>query len=166
MSDGTNEFGGYDGDQSGQQQSKSEGGGLRAKLEEALTRAKAAEDRATEAEKGLKARTTADLFRKFEVPDKVQKFYTGDATEEAIAQWVKDNADVFGITLPAAEANETPEDKARNDQLRATQAASRIGFDGGNQSIQTALSDAESKLKAGASEADLDAAIETMFSKR
>lgn len=163
MSDDLNEFGGYDGES---EKPKSEGGGLRAKLEEALARAKAAEDKLAETDKALKARTAADLFRKFEVPDKVQKFYTGEATEEAVTQWVKENADVFGITLPGAEAVETPEDKARNDQLRATQNASRVGFDGGAISVETALSEANAKLQAGASEADIDAAINQMFGKR
>lgn len=166
MSDDLNEFGGYDGDQQSEQKSKSEGGGLRAKLEEALKRASEAESRLTEVQKQLNSRTAADLFGKFGVPEKVQKFYSGDVTEEAITQWVKENAELFGISLPGAEAAETPEDKARNDQLRATQNASRVGFDGGNISVETALSEANAKLQAGASEADIDAAINQMFGKR
>jgi hypothetical protein len=166
MSD-DNGFGGYDNtDQTGQQQqSKSEGGGLRAKLEEALARAKAAEDKLAETEKNLNARTVSELFQKFGVPDKVKKFYAGDPTEEAVTAWVKENAEVFGISLPGAEATETPEDKARNEALRATQAASKIGFDGVSTSAQTALGEAESKLKAGASEAELDEIIGNLFKR-
>lgn len=164
MSD-SNEFGGLEGDEGDKPKGSETGGGLRAKLEEALTRAKAAEDKLAETTKTLKTREAADLFGKFGVPDKVQKFYTGDVTEEAITAWCKENADVFGISVPGAEASESPEDKQRNDAMRGTQAASRLGFDGMTHSAETAMNEANAKLKAGASEAELDEMLGNLFKR-
>lgn len=164
MSDDLNEFGGYETDE---QPKKSEGGTLRAKLEEALKRASDAEAKLAEATKQLSQRTAQDVFSKLGVPDKVRKLYTGDVSEEAITTWVQEYADVFGITPEGGDekaVEETPEDTARNDQIRSVQNASKLGFDGGSTGAAL-LAEAEAKLKGGASEADIDAIIQKAFAR-
>ncbi len=58
-------------------------------------------------------RTLADTFKAKNVSEKVAKFYPSDrdASEDNIAAWLTENADVFGIKLdapPAGEADAPP----------------------------------------------------------
>lgn len=74
----------------------------------------------------LAKRDAENIFTKLGVPEKVRKFYSGDPTEDAIAAWVKENADVFGIEVDAAPTEEQTE---QVQQLANVQQAAQLGAD-------------------------------------
>ncbi len=113
-----------DGEQSTGQES--DGKALRRFGTEQKARADALANELAEIKAQLAKRDAEGIFAKLGVPEKVRKFYSGDPTEDAIAAWVKENADVFGIEVDAAPTEQQTE---QVQQLTNVQQASQLGTD-------------------------------------
>lgn len=92
-----NEFGGVDDDGDESTENKPTGGGLRRQLEEALAAKKAYETELAELRSERTARQRNELLEKAGVPAKAHGLYTGEATEEKVAEWVKQYSEVLGL---------------------------------------------------------------------
>lgn len=110
-------------------------------------------------------RDMESVFSKLGVPDKVRKFYSGDPTEDAITQWVKDNADVFGLTPEGGgDVTETPERRQMFDDLSGVMSAQSLGADRDGAVSRDVLAQQRADLlsKKQSSLTDLDAALAQM----
>lgn len=110
-------------------------------------------------------RDMESVFSKLGVPEKVRKFYSGDPTEDAITQWVKDNADVFGLTPEgAAEVTDTPERRQMFDDLSGVMSAQSMGTDKDGAVSRDVLAQQRADLlgKKHSGISDLDAALAAM----
>jgi hypothetical protein len=102
------------------------------------------------------------VFTKLGVPEKVRKFYAGDPTEDAITQWVKDNADVFGLTPEGGgDVTETPERRQMFDDLSGVMSAQQMGTDKDGAVSREVLAQQRAELlgKKNSGLSDLDAAL-------
>lgn len=110
----------------------------------------------------LATRAAADIFSKLGVPEKVRKFYSGDPTEDNIAAWVKENADVFG--LETVEATQTEEQQQAHQEIAQTQQATQLGQDRAQAFSREALAEQRSNLlsQKNPTLADLDATLAKM----
>lgn len=133
MSDNLNEFGGFDNqdnnqDDSQSRQQSSDGRGLRKQLEEALAVKTALETELKELREERVGRQRSELLEAAGVPKKAHKLYSGEATEEKVAEWVKEYADILGLDGQAGDtpdANEDPDAAAfRQFQAASNNAAS------------------------------------------
>jgi hypothetical protein len=107
-------------------------------------------------------RDMESVFTKLGVPDKVRKFYAGDPTEDAITQWVKDNADVFGLTPEGGgDVTETPERRQMFDDLSGVMSAQQMGTDKDGAVSREVLAQQRAELlgKKNSGLSDLDAAL-------
>lgn len=91
MSDEFNEFGGEEATK------KSDGGGLRKFAEEQKARAEALEKELAELRKWRTEQSVKAIFDELKVPEKVRKFYSGEAEADKVKAWVEENADVFNL---------------------------------------------------------------------
>lgn len=110
-------------------------------------------------------RDMENVFTKLGVPDKVRKFYSGDPTEDAITQWVKDNADVFGLTPEGGgDVTETPERRQMFDDLSGVMSAQSMGMDKDGAVSREVLAQQRAELlgKKNSGLSDLDAALAAM----
>lgn len=112
----------------------------------------------------LALRDAGEVFSKLGVPDKVRKFYSGEPTEEAITQWVKDNADVFGLSPDGQDPTVPPERKQLFDDLSGVQNAEQLGVDKDGTVSREILAQQRSDLMAKKTSnlSDLDAALAQM----
>jgi hypothetical protein len=120
----SNEFLGDGQDDSGENQES--GKALRQFGRDQQARANKLEQELNELKVALAKRDAESIFSKLGVPEKVRKFYSGDPTEDAIKDWVKVNADVFGIE---GEVAPTPEQTETQTQIAAVQQAQSLGED-------------------------------------
>ena len=137
---------------------------LRQFAEEQKKRADALEKQLNEINKQLASRTAQDIFTKLGINDKVQKFYTGDPTEEAISNWWKENASVFGVD-PGVGQDPTLDSAQQEHQaaIDAVQQAASIGQDRGGAVSREQMTQArQDLLSKGRTPADLDAALARM----
>lgn len=74
---------------------------LRQHAKEQAAALKAAQERLDAFEKKERETTVKEVLKAKGLPEKVAKFYDGDASEDAVDQWLKENGDVFGVA-PAA----------------------------------------------------------------
>ena len=77
----------------------------------------------------LAMRDAESVFKELGVPDKGRKFYSGEPTKDAITAWVKENADVFGLSPDGEDITITPEKRQQFDDLSGVQAAGNLGLD-------------------------------------
>lgn len=112
----------------------------------------------------LALRDASEVFSKLGVPDKVRKFYSGEPTEDAITQWVKDNADVFGLSPAGEDPTVPPERKQMFDDLSGVQSAESLGIDKDGSVSREVLASQRAALlsKKGSNLIDLDAALAQM----
>ncbi len=151
---GENETGGQD----------NSGSALRKFAEDQKRRADDLEKQFKDLQKQLASRTASDVFAKLGINDKVQKFYQGDPTEEAIAAWWKENASIFGVD-PGVGQDPTLDTAQQEHQaaIDAVQQAASVGQDrGGAMSRETMQSARTDLLSKGRTPADLDAALARM----
>lgn len=153
------------GNDGNQNQQQSTGGGLRKQLEDALAQLKAERESRTKLEEQVRKSTIDTVFGELKIPEKVRKFYSGEADKAKILEWVKDNAEVFGLSVETADQTDSDEDKQRKDQIKSVQRASSTGFEtGGNLAAETVFSQAEAKLRGGKmSEQELNDMIAQVF---
>jgi hypothetical protein len=141
------------------------GSALRKFAEEQKQLVKQLQAQLAEVNKQLASRTTADVFAKLGVSEKVRKFYTGEPTEEAISQWWKENAEVFGVD-PGVGQDPTLDDAQQEHQraIDAVQQATQIGQDRSGavsrETMQKARTDLLSQKRSTMD--DLDAALRAM----
>lgn len=105
------------------------GSALRKFAKEQQARANELEKKLNDALAQIQRREADSIFGKLGVNDRVRKFYSGDMTEEAITQWVKDNADLFGIELNGEDPTITPEQNQQERDLSAVNQAAGAGHD-------------------------------------
>lgn len=113
----------------------------------------------------LAKRDAESIFQELGVPEKVRKFYSGDPTKDAITQWVKDNADVFGLAGPNGEDPTVPPERQQMfDDLSGVQDAQSAGQDRDGAVTREVLAQQRADLlaKKGSSLTDLDAALAKM----
>lgn len=84
----------------------SDGGALRKQLEQALKDLKAEKDARASLEAQVRSASVKDLFGELQANPKGAKFYTGEPTKEALAEWLKGDGDIFA-TAPEPQA-QTP----------------------------------------------------------
>ena len=80
-----------------------DGGKLRKQLEKALAELKTANDRSAALEAQVRSTSVKDLLGELKADPRATKFYTGEPTKEALAEWLKGDGDVFA-TAPGAPA--------------------------------------------------------------
>jgi hypothetical protein len=97
---------------------QNDGGALRTQLEKALKDLKAANDRTAALEAQVRSTSVKDLFGELNADSRGAKFYSGEPTKEALAEWLKTDGDVF------AKAPEAPAQTIR------AQAAARLAAGG------------------------------------
>lgn len=145
------------------QKPKETGGGLRKQLEATLAELKKEREAREKLDAQVKQNTIRDTFRELEVPDKVSKFYAGEPDRDKILEWVKENADVFGISVAGTE---TEEEQQQNSELKEVHKAGQVGFDAGDRAPETIAQTTEAGIRSGKmSEQDVDAAIAKMFGR-
>lgn len=83
----------------------------------------------TELQAQVSMQNAAAIFGKLGVNDRVRKFYSGEPTEEAITEWVKVNADLFGIDLGGEDPTKTPEQNQQHQDLGNVNQAVNAGQD-------------------------------------
>ena len=105
------------------------GSALRKFAKEQQARAKQLETELAELRATVARQNAESIFGKLGVNDRVRKFYQGEPTEEAITQWVKDNADLFGIELGGEDPTKTPEQNQQHQELSAVNQAVNAGQD-------------------------------------
>lgn len=112
----------------------------------------------------LAKRDAESVFVKLGVPDKVRKFYSGDPTEEAITAWVKENADVFGLSPDGEDPTVPPERKQQFDDLSGVMSAQSLGMDKDGAVSRDVLAQQREELlnKKHSSLSDLDAVLAKM----
>lgn len=105
-----------------------DGKGLRSKLEGVLAQLKTVSAELETAKAERAQASLKNLFDELGVPEKVRKFYSGDADPAQVKTWVDENKDVFNLTVPAStgEATVDPEVQA---QVNAVQKANDLGSD-------------------------------------
>lgn len=113
--------------------------GLRAQLEAALARAKAAETENATLKQQVGQVTVDSTFTKLGVPEKVRSLYNGEPTPEAIGKWVEDYKDVFGFETSTDEVD--PETAEKADDLKRVQAASNAATGTGAEASKFAALD-------------------------
>lgn len=84
-----------------------DGGALRTQLEKALKDMKALQDQNAELTKQVRSTSVKDLFGELKADARGVKFYNGEPTKEALAEWLKADGDVFA-TAPEAPQAQTP----------------------------------------------------------
>jgi hypothetical protein len=80
---------------------QADGGALRKQLEAALKDKKALETQLAELSKQVRSSSVEKLFADAKADARGIKFYSGEPTKEALAEWLKGDGDVFA-TAPAA----------------------------------------------------------------
>lgn len=112
----------------------------------------------------LAKRDAESIFTKLGVPEKVRKFYSGDPTEDAITAWVKENADVFGLSPDGEDPTVPPERKQQFDDLSGVQNAQSMGMDKDGAVSREVLAQQRSELlgKKNSGISDLDAVLAKM----
>jgi hypothetical protein len=140
------------------------GSALRKFAEEQKTLVKQLQQQLAETQKQLASRAANDVFTKLGISEKVRKFYAGDPTEEAISQWWKENAEVFGVD-PGVGQDPTLNDAQQQHQqaIDNVQQAAQIGQDRtGAMTPETMRSARTDLLSQGKNVSDLDAALAKM----
>lgn len=94
----------------------------------------------------LAKRDAESIFAKLGVPEKVRKFYSGDPTEDAITQWVKENADVFGIEPTGENPTVDPEQQQRAADLGRVAEAAGFGQERASAMSREAMQEARKGL--------------------
>lgn len=107
------------------------GGTLRAKLEEALKRAQAAETALAEAQNEQKKRDVAKTWEDLNVPPKFQAAYLGESNPDAITKWWGEISPLVNLEGPdvASQPTETAAQREQRDMIEATQRAANLGGD-------------------------------------
>jgi len=80
---------------------QTDGGALRKQLEAALKDKKALETQLAELSKQVRSSSVERLFGEAKADPRGIKFYSGEPTKDAVAEWLKGDGDVFA-TAPAA----------------------------------------------------------------
>ena len=81
-----------------------DGGALRKQYEQALKDLKAANEAKATLEAQVRSTSVKDLLGELKADPRATKFYTGEPTKEALAEWLKGDGDVFA-TAPGAPAH-------------------------------------------------------------
>ncbi len=89
---------------------QTDGGALRKQYEQALKDLKAANDAKAALEAQVRSSSIKELFAEVGANPKGAKFYSGEPTKEALAEWLKGDGDIFA-TAPEAPA-QTPGEPA------------------------------------------------------
>ncbi|GLY55327.1 hypothetical protein [Lentzea sp. NBRC 102530] len=132
-------------------------------------RADALEAQLKELQSQLAARSRKDVLDELKVPEGIRKFYTGEATSDAVKAWIEENKTVFNFgaqDAPADDAAPSSQDGngsqipaeivAQQQRLQAAADAARdnagsVGFDGFKAAAAQLMSSGSRP-----SEADLD----------
>lgn len=106
-----------------------EPGKLRERLETMIALVKEKDTRIAEMETQAAENSARVVWDDLGVPQPIRDMYRGDTAPDAIRSWWDQSKTLFN--LPAAEAApaETPEERARRDQLASVQDASALGTD-------------------------------------
>lgn len=135
------------GNENGEQGKPEEGKSLRAFAE-----AQAAENAALKAQIAtLEAKVSAHSFASIwdgldvKVPEKVRKFYAGEADAEAVKKWVEENQDAFRFEPKTTDGAEGDGDL--NDEASAQQAALDAAQSLGRDKSQVGLASTMAALK-------------------
>lgn len=93
----------------------------------------------------VRAADVTDAFTAAGLSPKLAKFYDGELTKEAVAQWASENADVFGITPVDADASSDDPAPLTPDQQTAARVASAAA-QGGSPEAKDLLAQLEGLL--------------------
>ena len=100
-------------------------GGLRKQLSELGKKLKAAEEQNAALAKQVRSSSIKDLFSELKANPKGVKFYNGEPTKEALAEWLKGDGDIF------AKAPETNEQQGQGQEGQAGGQESQGQFPAG-----------------------------------
>lgn len=124
-----------------------DGSALRKYANAQAARAKQFEEELSKLKGELAARSRTDVLNELKVPEGIRKFYTGDATPDAVKAWIEENKTVFNFGDGAATTTDAPSTQdgngtqipaeivAQQQRLQAAADASRdnaggVGFEG------------------------------------
>lgn len=141
-----------------------DGGSLRKFAEDQKKRADALEKQLREVQTSLARRDAESVFTELGINEKVRKFYTGELTKDAISQWWKENAEVFGVD-PGVGNDPTldPAQQQHQQDIQNVQQAAQLGQDrSGAVSRETMAEARKGLLSQGRDVSDLNAALAKM----
>jgi hypothetical protein len=141
-----------------------DGGSLRKFAEDQKKRADALEKQLRDVQTSLARRDAESVFNELGINEKVRKFYTGDLTKDAISEWWKENAEVFGVD-PGVGNDPTLNDAQQQHQqdIQNVQQAAQLGQDrSGAVSRETMAEARKGLLSQGRDVTDLNAALAKM----
>lgn len=145
-------------------QPPSDGGSLRRFAEDQKKRADALEKQLKEVQTSLAKRDAESVFTELGINEKVRKFYHGDLTKDAISEWWKENAEVFGVD-PGVGKDPTLDDAQQQHQqdILNVQQAAQVGQDRSGAVTRETMSEArKGLLSQGRDINDLNAALAKM----
>lgn len=159
MSD-TNAFLDDDNDEDPAEQS---GSALRKFGKDQKKRADELERQLNELRTALAKREAGDVFAELGINEKVRKFYNGEPTKDAITEWWKENADVFGVDPASGDPTLTPEQQQTADDLSQLQDVNQLGQEKAEALGREALGQVRKDLlSSGRTEDELNAALRKM----
>lgn len=106
-------------------------------------------------------RKAGDIFAKLGISEKIRKFYSGDPDEDKIAEWWKENAELFGVDASAGDPTLTEEQQQNQDDLSQVQQLSNFGQERSAAMSRESMAQVRKDLLSSKSTgiADLDAAL-------
>lgn len=90
------------------QTDQTDGGALRKQLEKALADLKKVQEDNTKLSTQVRTTSVKELFGELKADPRGAKFYAGESTKEALAEWLKSDGDVFA-TAPAVDVDRNPQ---------------------------------------------------------
>lgn len=134
-------------DDASDEQTESPGKGLRAQLEAALAEKKSLESEVSKLRDKARQSEVSQVLSAKGVNSKIAKFIPADVEgEEAIAKWLDDNADVFGVSIQSDEGEPTPA-PGPNVPPGTVDAANRMQQLGQSAQAPTQLTDLQERMR-------------------
>lgn len=124
----------------------SSGKGLRAQLEKALEDKKALESQLSESKSKIRQSEVSSVLAAKGVNSKIAKFIPADVEgEEAIAKWLDENADVFGVSSQPQE--QTPASEQSSVPQEVKESAQRMQSLGNSTESPSKLTDIQERMR-------------------
>lgn len=106
-----------------------EPGKLRERLETMIALVKEKDQKITDLETQAAVSAARTVWDELGVPQPIRDMYRGETGPDAIRSWWDQSKVLFNLPAADAAPAETPEDKARREQLSSVQDASALGTD-------------------------------------
>jgi hypothetical protein len=106
-----------------------EPGKLRERLETMIALVKEKDQKITDLETQAALNAARAVWDDLGVPQPIRDMYRGDTAPDAIRSWWDQSRNLFNVQVAEATPAETPEEKARREQLASVQDAAALGSD-------------------------------------